>query len=199
MIRRLKNTSRELNHEVVEQVILNYMQELREGGYPAEIREEIVKSAFKGYSKMWSNQCSNQGYVNRPGKATQLKRRAQKLAGQSTWFKQTSGKSEPQNDQQKAINRHEKNQTSVERILFCPYTPNSALKKELQKIEDFMNGTQKTGKVRIVERAGPKMSTLLSNRTPRKKERCGREDCPPCEKKIWILQSPKSCLQDNMS
>ena len=50
-----------------------------------------------------------------------------------------------------------------------------------------MNGTQKTGKVRIVERAGPKMSTLLSNRTPWKKERCGREDCPPCETK------PGSC------
>ena len=52
VLRRLKNTSRELPAHHIEEVILDYMQELREGGYPTEIREEILNSAIKGYTKM---------------------------------------------------------------------------------------------------------------------------------------------------
>ena len=48
VIRRLKDTSRELDHTVVEKVIMDYMQELREGGYPKKIRKEILKLTFKG-------------------------------------------------------------------------------------------------------------------------------------------------------
>ena len=58
--------------------------------------------------------------------------------------------------------------------------PNSALKKELNKVEEFMNGNRKTGRIRIVERAGSKMGQLLTNKNPWKKEWCNREGCAPC-------------------
>ena len=63
-----------------------------------------------------------------------------------------------------------KTQTRVEGVLFCPFTHNSAMKKELMKIEEFVNGQSKVGKIRIVERAGPKIRKILTNKTPWKKE-----------------------------
>ena len=74
-------------------------------------------------------------------------------------------------------------QTKVEGVLFCVFTRNSVLKKELMKIEDFVNGQSKVGKIRIVERAGPKLGQILTNKTPWKKEWCGREGCLPCQSK----------------
>ena len=61
MLRRLKNTSRELPAHHTEEIILKYMQELREGGYPIEIREEILNSAFRGYTKMWRAEVAGTG------------------------------------------------------------------------------------------------------------------------------------------
>ena len=54
-----------------------------------------------------------------------------------------------------------------------------------------MNGSQLTGRIRIVERVGPKMSNIVSNRSPWKTDRCGREECPPCHTK------PGSCRKLN--
>ena len=42
------------------------MQELREGGYPIEVRTEMLQSGIKGYCKMWNLEIQGQGYVNRP-------------------------------------------------------------------------------------------------------------------------------------
>ena len=71
IIRQLKNTSREIEHEQITTILMDYMQKLREGGYPQNIRGEILLVGIKRYSKMWTLQCENQGFINRPGKATQ--------------------------------------------------------------------------------------------------------------------------------
>ena len=159
------------------------MQELREGGYPIEVRTEMLQSGIKGYCKMWNLEIRGQGYVNRPGKATATKRRAKKL-GQHNWFKSTGQRSNSNNV--RPSKGKKTTQTQIEGILFCPYTPNSALKKELNKVEEFMNGNRKTGRIRIVERAGPKMGQLLTNKNPWKKEWCNREGCAPCSTKHGI-------------
>ena len=44
----------------------------------------------------------------------------------------------------------------IEAVMFCLYTPNSQLKKELTAAEAFLTRNQKVGRVRFVERAGPK-------------------------------------------
>ena len=158
------------------------MQELREGGYPLEIRMEMLNSGIKGYTKMWKLEFENKGFVNRPGKATLNKRRAQKLVGNQNWFKAKSAKTKsgPNPMVRKIPNSKPRPQTRVEGVLFCPFTPNSALKKELMKIEEFINGQSKVGKIRIVERVGPKLGQILTNKTTWKKEWCGRDCCPPC-------------------
>ena len=51
---------------------------------------------------------------------------------------------------------------------------------------------QKVGRVRIVERAGPKLKNLLCNKAPWKKTWCEREECQPCK------SSPGSCRAVNV-
>ena len=113
--------------------------------------------------------------------------------GSSTWFwrcKEHLCPLIPPKNKLKQRNPNPKgHQTSVEGILFCPYTKESALKRELEKVEAYMNGNARTGKVRIVERAGPKMSSLLANRNPWKKERCGRPECPLCDSKAGTCRA----------
>ena len=67
VLRRLKNTSRDLEDHHIEEILQEYFQELRESGYPQALREEILRSASKGYAKIWDLECSNRGHLNRPG------------------------------------------------------------------------------------------------------------------------------------
>ena len=51
LMRRLRNTSRNRPPINTETVILEYMQELREGGYPLKVRIEMLKAATTGFEK----------------------------------------------------------------------------------------------------------------------------------------------------
>ena len=95
------------------------MQELREGGYPIEVRTEMLQSGIKGYCKMWNLEIQGQSYVNRPGKATATKRRAKKL-GQHNWFKSTGQQSNSNNV--RPSKGKKTTQTQIEGIFLCPYT-----------------------------------------------------------------------------
>ena len=80
----------------------------------------------------------------------------------------------------------------IESVLFCPDTPFSSLKKLLQEEEDRIHGQRSTCKVRIIERAGPKIKDMLTNNKPWLKEHCGR-DCAPCDAK------PGQCKTANIT
>ena len=86
-LRRLKNTSRDLPPEVIEEVIMTYMEELQEGGYTEDWRLEVLESAIKGYERIWKSEVEGTGAVNRPEGNTRLKRRWEKLCGKQNWFK----------------------------------------------------------------------------------------------------------------
>ena len=97
---------------------------------------------------MWRAEVAGTGWVNRPGMATKSKRRAAKL-GNHNWFKKV-GKSKETQMGNKPRKEKGKPQARIEGILFCPYTADSRLKKELAKIEEFVNGDRRSGKIRIV-------------------------------------------------
>merc|ERR1711954_204543 len=82
VLRRLKNTSRDLPNDIIVKILEDYMQELREAEYPKSMRLEMLQSACKGYSRIWKLECEGKGHVNRPGFTTETKRRAEKLSGQ---------------------------------------------------------------------------------------------------------------------
>ena len=92
VLRRLKNTSRELSVTEYEVRLGDYMGELAMGGYSHQWRCEVLLSAIKGYSRIWDLEVTGKGYVNRPNHVTAVRRRANKLIGKSNWFKATKEK-----------------------------------------------------------------------------------------------------------
>ena len=89
VLRRCKNTSRNLDDHYLENVLKDYMAELKEGGYPKSWRMEILQSALKGYARFWKLEVEGKGYVNRPVWVTKNKRRAARLEGNKNWFQIT--------------------------------------------------------------------------------------------------------------
>ena len=64
IIRRCKNTSKNLPDHFLTDVLKEYMAELREGGYPKTWRLEVLQSALKGYARFWDHEVNGTGYVN---------------------------------------------------------------------------------------------------------------------------------------
>ena len=195
VIRRLKNTSRDLPPEEVENVIMTYMEELGAGGYSEDWRMRIIEAAIIGYERMWELEVKGQGFVNRPDYHTKLKRRWGKLVGKQNWFKgrnsQQSGPGQPTKKTRRTGQRSEN--AEVEGVLYVPFTPQSVLKRSIQKTEDTLLKNRRVGKVRILERLGPKLSEIMCNPTPWSGQHCGRQGCSPC------VTQEGSCRKSNVT
>ena len=68
-----------------------------------------------------------------------------------------------------------------ETILFVPYTPNSELKRAIQKSENEM-AKSAFGRVKVVETLGPELNISLSNTALWRNENCGRGVFTMCHK-----------------
>ena len=64
VLRRLKNTSRELPISEYEVTIIDYMGELAMGGYSHQWRSEVLLSAVKGYARIWELEATGKVFVN---------------------------------------------------------------------------------------------------------------------------------------
>ena len=73
IIRRVKNTSRDLPVQEMERVLKEYMDQLILGGYNLEFRVKVLTAAMKGCIKMYCNQREGKGRINRPERATRLR------------------------------------------------------------------------------------------------------------------------------
>ena len=85
-IRRMKNTSRELNHKDIEGVLMRYMDELISGGYIEDFRFRILKAATTEFVKMWEQERLGKTMINRPDLTTRKARRTKnKVTGLWTY------------------------------------------------------------------------------------------------------------------
>ena len=174
------------------------MEELGHGGYSENWREKILEAGIKGYENFWKNEVEGRGRVNRPEAGTQNVRRWKKLVGKTNWFQPKDQVEEPGNHRSHSSHSQgqkkevRKDSVKVESVLYCKYTPNSELKKELQTLEDRLLKDKKTGRIRVLERLGPSIKDLLSNPTPWKQSHCGRQDCWPCQTKEGSCRA-KNC------
>ena len=86
-IRRMKNTSRDLNSQVIEDIISEYISDLLRGGFPKNWVFNSVMARVTGYSRMVKNELDGKGPVNRPEAHTRKIRRFKRLCLKSSWFK----------------------------------------------------------------------------------------------------------------
>ena len=66
-------------------------------------------------------------------------------------------------------------------MVFVPFTPESALREELQRVEDTLTAEMNTPGIRFVERGRNTVVEVLGrNNTWSKEWECNRKLCPPC-------------------
>ena len=140
---------------------------------------------------MWKQESERTGYVNRPEHFTRGKRRAEKLVGSKTWFnKKRKNEGEDEDGKERKRKRMSPPKHN-ESVLFIPHTEDSVLKKKLQSLEDSLQGRRIYGRIKMVERVGPQIGSMLRNNTPWVKDSCGRQNCAPCK------NQPGTCRANN--
>ena len=73
--------------------------------------------------------------------------------------------------------------------MFCPFTPNSTLRKKLQEAEELVSTTN-VCRVKVVEKSGPTIGDLLIRKTPWLNDHCWRINYAPCHTKPGNCKSP---------
>ena len=191
LIRRLKNCSTLLAREMVETVLVDFMDELSAAGYGVDWRERVLASALLGYERILDKERRGTCSRNRSGATTFKSRRAKRLAGAKTWF-QDKDKEEPVHNTNAGPHRrpgpppHKKEKHLYESICFVPLTKNSTLRKRLTKVEDGLN---QPSRVKFIEEMGQTLASLVVRKDTCSGQKCGRQNCLPCE------TQPGKCLR----
>ena len=138
----MRNTSRDLPHQVLDKVLKNYMDELKLGGYSHQWRINVLDAATKGFCKIWAKDKTGRGQINRPGHMGSTGTRFNRLCEKTTWFQDESLQPKPAGEQKEEGGSSyrktgpRKPQKFTESVLFIPYTPGGVLKKEIQELEN---------------------------------------------------------------
>ena len=75
----------------------------------------------------------------------------------------------------------------VEGVVFVPFTPESALREELQRVEDTLTAEMNTPGIRFVERGRNTVVEVLGRNNLWSKEgECNRKVCPQCWGRTYI-------------
>ena len=123
--------------------------------------------------------------MNRPASIGLEERERQKILGNVNWLKKkgqvaTRGGGMKSMRSGRARKDVRKMDEKVEGIIFVPCTPNGALAKRLQKVEDAFSRMMGIPRVKMVEKGGVKLSQKLIKKDPWTKTACGRSKCLPC-------------------
>ena len=161
-MRHLKNTSIHESKEEIEEILIEYMDNLIGMGYEEEWRVKVLSSSLKGYRRILKLVEKGNTERNRQGASTRTSRRWKKLMGPSTWFKRkatTYGDGAPSSKRRKRRSE----ETTPEAVMFIPTTPEGRLKRDLQEMEKGL-GFRTT--VKYVETVGTSVANSLVKRDP---------------------------------
>ena len=119
--------------------------------------------------KIWQKEKLGLGHINRPGYTGATKSRYRRLCSKTHWFQdkalQPRDQNEPESPGRTGKNPKKKRRQPkfTEGVLFIPYTPGGALKKELQEMDQKLSTKKFSGKTKFVENLGRTMDQTLCN------------------------------------
>ena len=172
LMRRLRNTKKELSCQRKQQIITNFMQILRNSGYSEKFRTEILRSALNGYNKILEADISGEKPLYRPKEWKSSARWLEKRRKARCWL----------GDKYKSC-------------IFVPPTPNSELRKLMQNKEEEMRpGGREGWPIKMIETAGKTLEKSLVKRDPFNGNQCGDKSCIPANNK----NNKISCRRNNI-
>jgi hypothetical protein len=166
-LRRLRNTKVELGPEVQKSHLDQFMLKLKNSGYNAKFRQEILDSGLKAFEKMLEDDKGGVKPMYRSRDWNIDEKNIKKSEKKSNWW------------------NTQKSKIQYKSVLFVTPTPGGVLAKELQKREEELNKNTKE-RIKIVEKGGLKMKDILAPKNPFKKSNCNKKTCPLCTKSEFV-------------
>jgi hypothetical protein len=162
-LRRLRNTKVELGEKCRNRHLNNFMVKLKNSGYNEKFRLEILDSALKAFEKMLEEDRKGIKPLYRTREWNKEEREAMKKDKKHNWY-----------------NNEKKTKIKYKSVLFVPPTPGGVLTKELKKREAEINRFE-SNRIKIVEKGGENIESILSKKDPFRKESCSKDFCPICK------------------
>lgn len=167
ILRIITHCSRNLPDEIRINHINEMMKKIQNSGYNKERRYDIVNSALKAYEKLLQKEKDGERPIHRPKDWNKEQRNKEKKQKTKIWYK-TGG---------------------AESVIFVPYTPNSELKKRYERRIKETNI-----KIKIMEKPGRSLKSLIQKPDPFKRKTCKRSDCFVCK-----TEGKGDCSKNNIN
>ena len=199
LIRQMKNVSELLPGNTRIEVVNNYTRKLRRSGYGFKQTRRIIVSGLTGYERILRLEKTGKGKVHRSAKSSLKSRYKKKLLGKTTWFLQ--GKKEVSEEEENISkeparfsnkenkekvkpdvvkeNKDNKKEQEIATVLFVPQTERGELANRLRAVEKELSKLC-GNRVKIVEKAGMSLKSVLVKPNPWANIHCGRQQCLPC-------------------
>ena len=162
-LRRLRNTQMELGKDVQTKHLNNFMIKMRNSGYTALYRKQILNSALLAFEKMVKDDQTGTKPLYRDKHWNKELRKEQKKMKQIKWYN----------------NHGTENSLEYKSVLFVPVTKGGVLAKELKKREEELNRFKKE-RIKIVEDGGVQLKNFLVQKDPFPISKCEKIKCLIC-------------------
>ena len=183
-----------------------FSQKLLNSGHSLETVRNILVSGIKGYQRKVTRCKAARTPLHRSSGQSAVSRRTKKLLAKSNWFRSAKdeaetgekssqpwdgqprgasvrGKHKPtrtNNPQRDKLSPSIKQELRTTTVLFVEFSKGGSLQKSMREVLDKL--TPMLGfRVRVTERGGTTLGSLLSNKNLWSGEACGRGDCRPCK------------------
>ena len=162
VVRILSHCHSDLPWEEKAGYLTDFSARMLKSGYPGVYREQVIKSGLQAYRKIVERADSGVRPIHRTDNLDRVAREQARTWKRVSWYRRGG----------------------YTTTLFVPPTPGSGLKNLLQQAEARV--CQGTGtRIRVVERAGRTLKSMLYTSDPSTKISCSLSDCMPCKGKTF--------------
>ena len=188
LIRRLMNTSEDLDKEYREQVVDDYAKKILNSGYSRDQTIRILVNGIKGYENKRRRRIKEGRRLRTTARESRSRRYRKKLLAKSTWFKGSKDSTntiprteESKKKKQKSRTDKEpaKEQTVYKSVLFVENTEGGEFLNRMRELSKALSSSLGFG-IKIVERCGSSLRSKFPLSTLWEGSKCGRKDCTTC-------------------
>ena len=182
LVRRLLNTKEELPDKYRADVVDGYGVKLLTSGYSREQCERILIGGMKGYINKVARRKKHGRRIHLTARESMGSRIKKRLLGQSSWYKGRNKGDDVRNGGVRggrAMKKGEAAPLKTRAVLFVEQSPQGGLAR---MVKDKLSGLEPSlgFRVRVVERTGRSLVSLLPQPKGGGGEHCGRDHCVTC-------------------
>ena len=204
MVRRLLNTSEDLEGEHLIEITDNYAKKLHNSGYQRDHIRKIILAGVKGYGAKLRRSKEQETPLRRTSEESEGARTRTKLIGKSTWFKkkrssQGSKTGSRRNGGPPGKGAMEHPTSTPSTVLFVEQTPDGKLASKLRELLTRLEPTLGF-KIKVVEKIGASLRSKFPLYNLWEGALCGREQCIPCSQGAEFVQqcTANSVVHENI-